>query len=147
MAGEEFSKSAESNGWYRLSNSRGSGWSYRSYWSSCSSRRALSNDQDDDFQDGAAAAPRAVAEDSANSSIPVWAWVLVGFVAGVATVGLVGLAVVFYRKHVAGIDARSSGAEEPLMNDRPSGTGSWSVIPQLRAQGKAGKRGSINVKQ
>lgn len=125
MAGEEFSKSEERSGWFRVSNNRGSGWSYGTYFAACGAPRARSLASSDADQQDDGSIPRAIAGES--DALPGWAFAIIGFAVGVAIGGFVVFFILRQRSN-----SHSSAETVPLMSAKVGSAGSSSLIPQLR---------------
>ncbi len=133
MAGEQFAKLGEQGGWLRVSNGRGTGWSFGDFWQACSTSRAA---VEDDGQGGAAVTDRAAdGPGAAGEALPGWAYGLIGFAVGAAAAVAIGYVVLAIRA------ASGSGSDKdlPLMEHKVGSAGSSSVIPQVRRRNSFGK--------
>jgi hypothetical protein len=134
MAGEQFTQLDEQGGWLHVSNGRGSGWSFGTYWQGCAAGRAA---LEDDGQGGAELTDRAADGPGAAAitfdALPGWAYGIIGFVAGAA----VAIAAVYVLTAI-----RASGTSDKelhLMDHKVGSAGSSSVIPQVRRRNSFGK--------
>lgn len=129
FGGEHFTQTDESNGWLRVSNARGSGWSYGTYWEDC----ALAGRSAQTTDGGASLPERAADGPTSGFDIPNWAFFLIGLVAG----ALLLAGVLF----VVAIVARSktSDKEQSLMEGKVGSAGSSTLIPQVRRRNSFGK--------
>ncbi len=148
MAGERFTKIDERSGWIRVTNSRGSGWSFGiaffflslsplgstltsfpgTFWTGCSAMRSVV-----ESDDGGAEVTTRIADGPGGEAIPNWVFGLIGFVGGAIVAAAVAVVIVMARNR------SQSSNELPLMEHKVGSAGSSSVIPQIRRRNSFGK--------